>query len=335
MSLMDKVHEEVKKAFYSYMEAYFDKRDFEETMNRFGYDIHGFGSSKDENAYTYEDCYRLYKRDVAQAPNKIDYEIDDLVIKTPNKSVAFISCEFSLETMIKNQRVRFNHLRYTLGMVKKAGVWRIEHKHLSLPSTENEADEAYPIKELEARNEALKRMVDEKTEELKKALDKITVLANTDALSGLSNRHCINETLTNMLEKVNEQRDALSVMMIDIDNFKLVNDEHGHLKGDEVIKNVAEVLKSSLDKHFYLGRWGGDEFIVLMPKLSLNAAKAVGEDLRETLASEPMMDIGIITVSIGLAKALENDTLITIISRADQALYKAKKEGKNNVQIHI
>lgn len=325
--MKNKVEKEIYGVFIRYLEDLFVNRDFEAVMAYFGAHIRGFGSSKDETMYDFDSCYTLHQRDINQANNPVQYEIDHIVIETPKEDIGLITCELSVETMIHEQKLRFNHVRYTLSMVKSEGQWLIEQKHLSLPTIENEDDEAYPVKQLEARNEALKRMVDDKTKELETALDEITKLANTDVLSGLSNRVSIDRKLNTLIDEAK----PFCVAMIDIDNFKKINDTYGHLTGDKVIKGISEILDEQTDDHPFLGRWGGDEFVIFYPETHLKEAYHKAEYLRARIEKATLGGVKNVTVSFGLSEYQNNDTIETIISRSDKALYEAKDAGKNTV----
>jgi len=130
----------------------------------------------------------------------------------------------------------------------------------------------------------------------------------------------------------------LSVLMLDIDNFKEINDTYGHLTGDRVLTSLASFLRRELRQIDLLGRYGGDEFIALLPETDLVSAKQVGERLRmnitkTVLVSDPNPIQ--ITISVGVATlGDQNDDLKKLIQRADQALYHAKESGRNQVEIH-
>ncbi len=329
---MNNDHKEIRDAFLAYLNDYFSNRDYPRTIAHFGKDIIGFGSSKDENTYTYARCKEAFKRDIEAAPEPIHYEIRDLIIKTPKPGVGLLSCELDIETKIHDQTLRFNHLRYTLAFTKHDKRWYIQHKHLSLPSRENDDDEPYPIKELEKRNIALKRMVDEKTEELNASLEKIKVLANSDFLTGIDNRLKIDETLNVLIEQAKKEDRTFSVVLIDIDKFKKINDVYGHLTGDEVIIKTAAFIRDMHKTCISVGRWGGDEFILVFEDKAIDETRLIAEELRETYEQQRFLEDRIITISLGLSQYQKGDTIETIIARCDRAMYEAKKSGRNRVR---
>lgn len=322
---------ELRDAFFAYLNDYFTLRDFEKTKQHFSHTITGFGSSQDEQTYTYDDFKRIFKRDINTVPNPIDYSIIHLKITTPRKDIGLITCEMDIKTTIEAQSIRLRGTRYTLAFIKHDGTWKIEHKHLSMPSQVNEDDEPYPIKELEARTEVLERMVNEKTAELNRTLKEASFYANHDYMTALPNRKSIDHTLKTLFNDNAHTTDQLLLALVDIDDFKTINDTYGHLIGDNVLKIASNLFKDHIAPPQMVGRWGGDEFILILPKTPIKQAK-------ESLAalprhfSEKVKTYGIeAKLSIGATKTKPSDTIDTILTRCDNALYQAKSSGKNKV----
>lgn len=324
----------IEKALYAFLDTYLTRRDTEGTHGFFSDVLTGFGSSKDENAFNVDQAKAFFARDIREAPNPIHYTIEQLTITAPNDETGFATFLLSISTVLHKQVVSFKHLRYTLAFIKKAGQWQIAQKHLSFPSSITGVDEGYPVKELEARYKTVKRLVDEKTKALEQALEKITILANTDALTNLSNRHFIESRLASQLKKLNGVDALFAIIMVDIDNFKAVNDTHGHLKGDTILRAMAHHLVSHLDDSNNIGRWGGEEFIILCPGCSEQEAMMKAEAIRQNLSSKSFDHIGIQTASFGIASYQKGDTIESIIMRGDRALYEAKRLGKNRVVVY-
>lgn len=161
--------------------------------------------------------------------------------------------------------------------------------------------------------------------------------ALTDALTGLSNRHALARELDARLGRARTTRKPLSVLLIDLDHFKQVNDRFGHLAGDEVLKAVAQRLRTGLRAEAAIGRWGGEEFMVVLEDCPLPAALAAAERVRALLAAEPVPhgeQAIVVTASIGVAttRELKPDVLDPLILAADDALYRAKRGGRNRVE---
>lgn len=167
--------------------------------------------------------------------------------------------------------------------------------------------------------------------------NEVQQLAITDGLTGLYNRRYFMELAQNEFERSRRYKRRLSVMMFDIDHFKIVNDTYGHPFGDKVLQAIAKLCKEKLREVDSLSRYGGEEFIALIVETSLVSAKKVAERLRtevEKLVTHHAKADVRVTISIGLAEQNENTpTLETLIARADQAMYVSKHKGRNRVSV--
>jgi two-component system, cell cycle response regulator len=174
------------------------------------------------------------------------------------------------------------------------------------------------------------------TERLRDSVQTSIELAITDALTGLHNRRYMETHIAGLVEQALSRDQPLAVLVLDIDHFKLVNDTHGHDAGDEVLREFARRMRKAIRGIDLACRYGGEEFVVVMPETDLDAATAVAERLRRRIASEPFpiqqgaqgIDV---TISIGIAALGGNDDAASVIKRADQALYRAKRNGRNRV----
>lgn len=161
-------------------------------------------------------------------------------------------------------------------------------------------------------------------------------LATTDPLTGVYNRRTFKELAEPHLSRSRRSRVPLSLLMLDLDHFKRVNDTYGHLAGDEVLKAFADLVRGCLRKEDLLARYGGEEFVVLLPGSSQAAATALAERIRDQVAANPLggTDHRVrVTVSVGVASEA-GDTLPSLesmLGRADEALYRAKADGRNRV----
>jgi len=169
------------------------------------------------------------------------------------------------------------------------------------------------------------------------AYKKVSEEAKTDFLTGISNLRDMKKSFHSSLKAAKEKNENLSVMYVDIDNFKQINDNYGHLAGDKVLKNVARTFLSACKDTDIISRIGGDEFVVLLIDCDLENAKKVAERLRKNIEQyDYVSESGIeykVTVSIGLSSFPETTTDgIMLIEQADAALYKAKSSGKNSFQ---
>jgi diguanylate cyclase (GGDEF)-like protein len=185
----------------------------------------------------------------------------------------------------------------------------------------------YQLGKLRARRLALEREFRERELLLERA--------TRDALTGLWNRATILDVLSRELAHAQRTGAALAIALIDVDHFKLVNDTYGHHGGDEVLRDLAQRLAGALRHNDWLGRYGGEELMVVLPGLAYVGAAAPVERLRECVAERPfeINELQVpLTVSIGMAWCVSpSDTAHDMISRADAALYTAKGSGRNRV----
>jgi len=159
--------------------------------------------------------------------------------------------------------------------------------------------------------------------------------ALVDPLTGLPNRAAWSERLDHEVNAWHQRGNSLSLAMLDLDHFKRINDGYGHLAGDKVLKIIANVLRKRLRPNDFIARFGGEEFVLLMPDSSLSDALAVGEVLRAAIAACPFHFKGepvTITVSMGVAQLQPGERSELALKRADEALYRAKAAGRNQVQ---
>jgi two-component system cell cycle response regulator len=175
------------------------------------------------------------------------------------------------------------------------------------------------------------------TERLRSNVQQSVELAITDSLTGLHNRRYMESHLTSLLDRATEANRPLALLIVDIDFFKLINDTYGHDAGDEVLREFARRLKGGIRGIDLACRYGGEEFVIVMPEAEVATASAVGERLRRQIAATGFAINGgkqsiDVTVSVGIAvRTAEDAASDTLLRRADQALYRAKRDGRNRV----
>jgi two-component system cell cycle response regulator len=174
------------------------------------------------------------------------------------------------------------------------------------------------------------------TERLRDNVQLSIEMAITDALTGLYNRRYMESHVGTLVEQAAARNKPLAVLVLDIDYFKSINDTHGHDAGDDVLREFALRIRKSIRGLDLACRYGGEEFVVVMPETDMAVATMVAERLRRRIASEPFpIQKGAraieVTISIGIAALGPGDTPAAIIKRADQALYRAKRDGRNRV----
>lgn len=167
----------------------------------------------------------------------------------------------------------------------------------------------------------------DKMEQDYKAVETISI---TDKLTQLNNRNRTDSFFSQTLKTALTEGQPLSILMVDVDHFKRINDTHGHLRGDEVLIAVADILKKEAQPQEFIGRWGGEEFIVIIPG-EAPLARARAERLRQAVKNHRFPEVGNITVSIGTATAMPGDSTDALLIRADGNLYEAKRQGRDQV----
>jgi diguanylate cyclase (GGDEF)-like protein len=169
---------------------------------------------------------------------------------------------------------------------------------------------------------------------LKAREQQIRELSLTDPLTGLGNRRRLDESIETAISHATRHQRPLSVMMIDIDHFKEINDNFGHDSGDRALRAFADALKQHSRKSDLVARFGGDEFIILMPESDLHQAKATAERVGEKVAQMKVPPIDRpITASFGVAQMVDGDSAESLLARSDAAMYLAKAKGRNRVEV--
>ena len=160
---------------------------------------------------------------------------------------------------------------------------------------------------------------------------KLIDLASTDALTKLMNRMSGDTTLRREFSRVSRAGSDLSVILADIDHFKSINDRYGHPVGDEILVGTARVIRETVREHDFVCRWGGEEFLLILPDTDLDDAARLGERIRAAVEAQENTTAAPVTVCAGVAAVREVDTTESVVARADAALYRAKEAGRNRV----
>lgn len=171
---------------------------------------------------------------------------------------------------------------------------------------------------------ALRRQVAAKTKELRK-------LSQTDMLTGLYNRRKIDQILNDEFSRYTRYQSPLTLILLDIDNFKQINDSFGHAIGDEVLVSIAEILLGNIRNTDRVSRWGGEEFLIICPETNGAEGVQLAEKLRRQIASFQFKTVGNCTASFGVTELRTGDKTANVFSRCDAALYQSKDTGRNRV----
>ncbi|MDP1830985.1 MAG: diguanylate cyclase [Geothrix sp.] len=171
--------------------------------------------------------------------------------------------------------------------------------------------------------------------ELKQALDQMEQAAGTDRLTGAWNRRRFEDGAIQLMALSSRRGDALSLILLDLDRFKRVNDTFGHGVGDAVLKSVAGTVRDQLRASDAFVRWGGEEFIVLCPATTLAGATILAEKIRRAVEAQSIPQVGMVTISLGVAQHQNAEALDAWVTRADGALYRAKVRGRNRTEASL
>lgn len=192
---------------------------------------------------------------------------------------------------------------------------------------------------LEEKNRQLNALVEERTRDLvvaNKALQakihEVEKLAEKDPLTGVYNRSRFDKALRQEWERASRYGSALSLIIMDIDLFKQVNDQYGHTMGDKVLIGVAKLIQQNIRENDLLSRWGGEEFAIVAPDSGRDAAVSLAEKLRRLLQQTCLHNDITVTGSFGVAQFDGSENVDSLIRRADEALYRAKRLGRNRVE---
>lgn len=169
--------------------------------------------------------------------------------------------------------------------------------------------------------------------ELKRMQDELRELAEKDKLTDLLNRRSGDIALEQALHDAEINNEKCSAIMGDIDHFKRVNDTYGHLAGDRILANVARQVKLAVRSGDYCIRWGGEEFLIVLPRCSKLVASTLAERIRSEIANLNDDEVGRVTMSFGVSEWIQSEKPVSFIHRVDLALFKAKSGGRNRVEV--
>lgn len=191
--------------------------------------------------------------------------------------------------------------------------------------------------ELRARLKVGERII-QAHDELIEARDALKFEATHDSLVGLMNRRAIMNLLGKELNRAKRLHTPLSVFLVDLDHFKRVNDTHGHLIGDDVLRATAGRISSAVREYDHVGRFGGEEFLVVLPDCNAELAQQVAERVRQRVFEEPVVTAPVevdVTTSIGISQSQSGQEVCDLLHQADLALYRAKHNGRNRVEVEL
>ncbi len=192
--------------------------------------------------------------------------------------------------------------------------------------------------QLESRNQSLEQQIAERTAELvrlngvlQQKAEENRQLAETDALTGAASRYRLERVIKQECGRSRRFHQSFSVIAMDVDDFKQINDNYGHSAGDQTLVNIVALVRTHIREIDLIARWGGDEFMVVLPNTGLADGRLVADKLRELIVQSRVCEQLDITLSFGLAEYLPDEPMSQLMVRVDRALYQAKLAGKNQI----
>ena len=192
-------------------------------------------------------------------------------------------------------------------------------------------EEERRIEMVQDQNKRLEALVQDRTSELEILNRELQKLATTDTLTQIANRSSLDEVLKQAIAENQRYQRPFSVVMIDIDFFKKINDTYGHLSGDKVLKTVAQLIKSQIRSVDTVGRWGGEEFMIVYREIECQGAYTLAENIRQSVEHYPFEGVERLTISMGVAQYRAGTSAEELLKQADNALYHSKEHGRNQV----
>jgi diguanylate cyclase (GGDEF)-like protein len=315
------------------LRAYLDAesgRDLQAVLAHLADEHCGFGTGPDEIVLDVAEVRAILVRQFAETSRALEHHVELMHSVDLGADACLFMAVITYHVEIGGV-VETLAPRFTFVMRRDRGRFGLVHLHASLPWSLQQPGESFPLREYEERQRQLERLVAERTAELHRTLELLQKLATTDKLTGLHNRAKLDELISDEHRFLTRHPRASSIAILDLDHFKAINDTHGHLVGDRVLHEVAGVLAGTVRAVDRVGRWGGEEFLVLMPETGAEGARLVAQRMQEALAQRDFGVSSPVTLSVGIAAYRPGEGVSAWISRADEMLYQAKNGGRNRI----
>lgn len=283
----------------------------------------------DENYYIL-DCNANLPRTLHTPDKPVGRYIGDILCPMEDEPFSLLVSGNVRELLPQMMRVCYTEVLYKCYTVPAGDGFLILGDRVG--GTDNEVLESMSL--LNNELSTISRELGRKNRELEKAYRKITELSRTDALTGLANREYFRQRCEEMFALSQRHQSQLSLVMMDLDNFKQVNDTYGHDAGDAVLAAFGALVRENCREGDFPARFGGEEFIAFLPHTPANDALNFADRLRNLLSQQDILENGHkITLSAGISAFRAGDSLDELIKRADNALYQAKHQGRNRCAI--
>jgi len=329
----------IRLLFDEYIEMY-AARDAR-LVTRFSDNFSGFAGSSDQLVKSRSDWVDVTLQDFAQVPGRIGIDVVDLFPQELSDDVVAVTAFFHIRLPIPDALFARETARLVLVFRHEEGDWKIAHSSISIPYGLARDGEVYPVGRLQQRNLELEALVEERTQALAQANQRLQLISNTDGLTGIANRRHFDQTLAHEWARAQRAQTPLSLIMLDVDVFKHFNDHYGHLAGDACLQALALTLAQTGGRREgdLVARFGGEEFVVLLPASDAQAAMEVARQIQQAIQALALphegAPFGIVTVSFGVASLVpqRDQAPEELVRRADRAMYRAKQAGRNRIEL--
>jgi len=320
-----------------YLQLYAGRDD--RLTDKFSECFSGFTGGGDFLVKDREAWVKITRQDFSQVPSPLRIELLDLSLQDLSEDVVTATAFFHIHLPIQDHILSQETARLLLIFRAEGEEWKIVNSTISIPYHLVEDGEVYPLKNLHEKNRELEGMVVERTRALEEANAKLERLSNTDGMTGIANRRSFDHALEVEWLRAQRSRSPLSLVLLDVDHFKHYNDHYGHLAGDECLRAIAGALSHGGQRETDLAaRFGGEEFVVLLPHTGPRGALETARRIRERILALAIPHVGapggFVTVSLGVACQAPSPHQCSdaLVREADAALYRAKQSGRNCVR---
>ncbi len=326
----------IRSLFDTYLARY-AARD-ERLAGMFSENFSGYTGCGDFLVHDRERWLAITHADFDEVPY-LDIDIVDVAVQDLAADVVAATGLFHIHLPGDDPLVAREVLRLSLVFRRESDGWRAVHSGISVPYHLRDDGRIFPLDSIAARAVELERLVEERTAALERANVALETLTVTDDLTGIANRRAFDRRIAEEWRRARRAGRCLTLLMIDIDNFKHYNDFYGHVVGDRCLERIARVLAGSVRRASDLAaRYGGEEFAVLLPDADVDEAIDVATLIRRKLTARALVHEGvgpgIVTVSIGVAcrEPEPGGDPRELVRAADEALYRAKRAGRDRIE---
>lgn len=316
------VKKEFKNALEAYLEGYFSLRDKSKVFELLSDKIRGFGTGIQEKTIDTESYKKLFEHDFETVKDPITYKTYHLDYYHITEDVVIAMFENDIEFCIEGQDIIINHIRQSIVLRKESDKVVIDHIHASLPSTVQGDNESFPVLQVKDIVNQFHKSLQENNTLVNEEVKDLERLVTKDYLTGLDNRYKIDQFINTEIKRANRFNATFSMILMDIDRFKELNDKLGHLEGDQYLKDISQVLISCAKDTDLVGRWGGDEFAMILPQVGMYEVSDYLQGIKEKIHKRFE---GEISLSYGISTFVHGDDQQSLFARADKNLYKDKK----------